>query len=92
MPWLLDSNAWIHYLKNSGSPIAPRLRQHAPSQILTCAIVKAELLHGALKYGNPDRRLAIVRETLEPYSSLPFDDIAAEHYGRIRHDLETSGR
>jgi tRNA(fMet)-specific endonuclease VapC len=33
-----------------------------------------------------------VRETLALYRSLPFDDAAAEHYARIRHELEKEGR
>lgn len=65
--------------------------ERRPEDILTCALVRAELLHGAMKYGAPGRRLAIVRETLAPYRSLPFDDAAAEHYAQIRHDLEQMG-
>ena len=91
MLWLLDSNAWIHYLKNPGSHIRAELERRTPDEIVVCAVVKAELLHGAQKYGIPERRVAIVRETLAPYRSLPFDDAAAEHYARIRHELEQSG-
>jgi tRNA(fMet)-specific endonuclease VapC len=91
MPWVLDTNVWIHYLKNASSPIAERLRRSLPSEILVCAVVRAELLHGAMKYGNPERRLAIVRETLAPYVSLPFDDVAADRYAHIRHALEQAG-
>ena len=40
---------------------------------------------------NPERRLAIVSETLAPYTSLPFDDRAAECYASIRHALEKAG-
>ena len=79
MTWLLDSNVWIHYLKNPTSPVRSRLGAKQPADILVCSVVKAELLHGALKYGKPERRLAIVRETLAPYQSLSFDDSAAEH-------------
>jgi tRNA(fMet)-specific endonuclease VapC len=39
----------------------------------------------------PERRLAILRETLAPYRPLPFDDAAAEAYGQLRHDLELRG-
>jgi predicted nucleic acid-binding protein len=39
----------------------------------------------------PERRTAIVQETLAPYRSLPFDDTEAEHYARTRHALEESG-
>ena len=91
MAWLLDTNAWIHYLKNPGSRIRTELERQTPDGIVVCAVVKAELLHGAQKYGMPDRRTVIVQETLAPYRSLAFDDAAAEHYARIRHELEKSG-
>ena len=91
MAWLLDTNAWIDYLRNPASEVRRRLAERRPEEILTCSVVRAELLHGAMKYGVPERRLAIVRETLGPYRSLPFDDAAAEHYARIRHDLEKAG-
>src|SRR5438132_12349298 len=91
MPWVLDTNAWIHYLKNPDSTVRVRLENHIPDDIRVCSVVKAELLHGAMKYGVPDRRLAVVREALAPYRSLPFDDLAAEQYARIRHELEKAG-
>ena len=91
MAWLLDTNAWIDYLRNPASEVRKRLAERRPEEILTCSVVRAELLHGAMKYGVPERRLAIIRETLGPYRSLPFDDAAAEHYARIRHDLEKAG-
>src|SRR3989442_1400520 len=78
MAWLLDTNAWIYYLKNPASAVRANLSKHTPDEILTCAVVKAELLVGALKYGVPERRLAIVKETLAPFLSLPFDDACAD--------------
>lgn len=92
MPWLLDTNAWIHYLKDPGSPIRIRLANVQPTDILTCSIVRAELLHGALKYGNAERRRAIVIDTLAPFVSLPFDDAAAERYANLRSELQTLGK
>jgi tRNA(fMet)-specific endonuclease VapC len=92
MAWLLDSNIWIHYLKNPQSPVRTRLEQGSPDDVRVCSVVKAELFHGARKYGRPERRLALVVETFAPYVSLPFDDAAAEHYARIRHELEIGGR
>ncbi len=91
MRWLLDTNAWIDYLKNPASRIRERLAIVAPSQVVTCSVVRAELLHGALRYGLPERRLKMVRETLAPFRSLPFDDVAAEHYAQTRHALECAG-
>jgi tRNA(fMet)-specific endonuclease VapC len=65
---MLDTNVWIHYLKRPNSAVAERLKGCKPADVVTCAIVRAELLYGAMKYGNPDRRLAIVQETLAPYA------------------------
>lgn len=90
MGYLLDTNAWIVYLKSAQSPIRARLEKLTPADILLCSIVKAELLHGAQKYGDKPRRLAMLAETLAPYVSLPFDDSAAQAYATIRHELELS--
>ena len=91
MAFLLDTNAWIVYLKSAESPIRTRLEKLTPADILLCSVVKAELLHGAQKYGNRERRLGILAETFAPYVSLTFDDAAAAAYANIRHELELAG-
>ena len=55
-------------------------------------MVRAELLHGAEKYGNAARRRTKVEETLAPFVSYAFDDGAAEHYARLTHKLEIEGK
>jgi tRNA(fMet)-specific endonuclease VapC len=91
MPYLLDTNLWIQYLKLPGSPVHAKLAGLQPDDIVTCSIVRSELLHGAEKYGNRSRRVAIVNQTLAPFQSVPFDDQDAVEYARIRHELETAG-
>jgi tRNA(fMet)-specific endonuclease VapC len=91
MTWMLDTNAWIHYLKHLQSPVRDQLLLRKPADIVVCSIVRAELLYGAEKYGVPERRRQRVSDTLAPFLSLPFDDHAADHYGGIRHLLETNG-
>ncbi len=92
MAFLLDTNAWIVYLKSAQSPIRARLQGLAPTDVLLCSVVKAELFNGARKYGDPKHRLAILTETFAPFVSLPFDDSAAAAYASIRHELETAGK
>lgn len=92
MALLLDTNVWIHYLKNPHGPIRVKLAQLQPSDIVTCSVVRSELLHGAEKYGDRDRRRALVLATLAPFVSEPFDDAAAETYAVLRHALEESGQ
>lgn len=92
MPYLLDTNMWIYYLKRSSPILEAKLREIQPTEVVACSVVKSELMHGAEKYENRERRLAKVQQTLEPYDSLPFDDSAAIHYARIRRQLEQQGQ
>ena len=46
MSYLLDTNACIHLLNNSDSPVKVRLAAARPQDVALCAIVKAELYSG----------------------------------------------
>jgi tRNA(fMet)-specific endonuclease VapC len=84
MAWLLDTNAWISFLKPgqpTGIAIAGRLAALQDNEIFLCSVVKAELWHGAEKYANREARVARLAEIFDRYISLPFDDAAARHYG-----------
>jgi tRNA(fMet)-specific endonuclease VapC len=92
MPFLLDTNSWIFYLKNPDGKIGARLAALSPADIRLCSIVKAELLHGAQKYGNRRQRLQTLSLIFGQFLSLPFDDSAADVYGPTRHALEVTGQ
>ncbi|MDP1587461.1 MAG: type II toxin-antitoxin system VapC family toxin [Prosthecobacter sp.] len=92
MGYLFDTNVWIQLLKKRAPLIRTRIDATDAALIFTCAIVKAELWHGAHKYDHPAKRRDQVNIAISPYRSLPFDDNAARHYADIRHDLETRGQ
>ena len=92
MAYLLDTNAWIEYFKHPANPIQAKLSVLRPVDVVSCSIVKSELLHGAEKYSNRDRRQRLVMETLAPFRSVSFDDDAAVVYAGVRHDLEIRGQ
>jgi tRNA(fMet)-specific endonuclease VapC len=92
MAFLPDTNVWISLLKNPGGKLEAKLRSQSISDIFLCAVVKAELWHGAEKYGNRERRRRALHLLFAPFASLPFDDAAAQHYAEIRHHLELQGR
>jgi len=92
MPYLLDTDIWIDYLKKPSGAIRDKLASLQPAEVVTCSIVKSELLHGAEKYGNRERRRELVLRLLAPLRSYPFDDQAAEAYARTRHMLEQAGQ
>ncbi len=91
MGWLPDTNVWIQLLKQPGDILEQRFLSHPPSQIILCSVVKAELWHGAYKYGRTDQRLAALGKLFAAFVSLPFDDAAAWYYAGIRHELEVAG-
>ncbi|MCP5523664.1 MAG: type II toxin-antitoxin system VapC family toxin [Verrucomicrobiales bacterium] len=89
--YLLDTNIWILLLKRPPDCLPRRLEAERVESIVTCSVVKAELYHGALKYRGSNKRRESIDSLLAPYFSFPFDDVAARHYGSIRHELESHG-
>ena len=92
MLYLLDTNHWIAFLKGFDKSLGVRIERTASDQVVTCSIVRAELLHGAEKYGNRDARVQLIDQTIEPYKSFAFDDAAAAKYAGVRHSLEVIGK
>ena len=91
MTYLLDTNTCIYFLNERSERLTRRIKATHPRDMLTCAIVKAELCYGALKSASPVDNLRKQHEFLQTFRSLPFDDKAAEAYGRIRSRLEKLG-
>jgi tRNA(fMet)-specific endonuclease VapC len=89
--YLLDTNACIHVLNADAPAVVEKLREHRPSDIVLSSVVKAELLHGARRSHRIEDNLQLLQKFFEPFSTLPFDDRAAEEYGLIRADLERAG-
>ncbi len=91
MIFLLDTNAWIAVINPSPSPVKEKFAHHQPNAIRLCAVVKAELLWGAYRSTRREANLALLEKLFGQFASLPFDDLAAEHYGQIRADLTARG-
>lgn len=49
------------------------------------------MLFGARRSTRVDENIKELGAFLEPFVSLPFDDVAASHYGALRQQLEASG-
>ena len=91
MIYLPDTNIWIAYLNPGESPVKTRLRAHPPAAITFCSVVKAELLYGAYRSARRDDNLSLLATLFAGFGSLPFDDAAAEVYGRLRAELAMQG-
>ena len=91
MPYLLDSNVCVAYLRGRSVRVRERLATAPLPSICLCSVVKAELAYGALRSTDPIANRARLDTFTRPYQSLPFDDTAADHHATIRRRLEGLG-
>ena len=89
--WMLDTHTCSYILRAHPARARARFRRAAPGDIAISTVVLAELCFGA---GRLPGRSAL-REDIQQFASglavLPWDEGAADHYGRIRTALERRG-
>ena len=57
------------------------------------AVTVSELEYGAWRSNHYEHEVSAVRKVLMPFDTYAYDAVAcAEHYGRIRYELETKGK
>jgi predicted nucleic acid-binding protein len=88
---VLDTDVVSGLMRPRPSPaLVARLAEISTSEQSTTAVTVGELAYGANRVRRPElytRAMRLLRGT----RVLPFDRDAAEHYGRIRSDLERDG-
>ncbi|GFE72544.1 type II toxin-antitoxin system VapC family toxin [Novosphingobium sp. TCA1] len=89
--FLLDTNILSDLIRNPQGVIAERIAEVGESEIATSIIVASELRYGAERRGSP-RLTAQLEAVLELLPTLPLEDGADIHYGRLRKDLEQQGK
>ncbi len=92
MKYLLDTNAWIEILNHPNGKTASKLISVSPRDVLLCSVVLGELLTGAYKSSKSAANLGLIHALVQQFASLPFDDQAADQFGRIRTLLEAQGK
>ncbi len=92
MNYFLDTNICIYYLKGMFPKIKDTLLEKSPSQIKIPSIVRAELLFGAKKSKKMAENINKILSFLEPFETVSFDASMADHYAKIRFDLESKGK
>jgi tRNA(fMet)-specific endonuclease VapC len=92
--YLLDTNACIGWLRHNQPQIVARIQAQTATNIVLCSVVVAELLFGVERSEPAHRANTALRveQLRRQFISLPFDDAAAEAYGRIRMDLAARGQ
>lgn len=94
MSHLLDTNSWIDHLRRGpASMVTAKLAGAPPGSVYLCSLVVGELIYGALHSGPTHQasNLALIASLRQQFVSLPFDDRAAEEYGKVRAHLASTG-
>ncbi|MCB9457010.1 MAG: type II toxin-antitoxin system VapC family toxin [Anaerolineaceae bacterium] len=91
MIYTLDTNVCIRIINGRSASARAKLLSIPTHDIIVCSVVRAELYYGAGKSQTPEATRQKQNLFLSPFTSLPFDDLAANQYGQIRADLEQSG-
>lgn len=91
MKYMLDTNICIHAIKQKPESVLCTLKSHNPADICISTISYGELVHGVEKSANPDKNRLALSLLLANIEIMSFDAGAADHYGKIRADLERKG-
>jgi tRNA(fMet)-specific endonuclease VapC len=91
MKYSLDTNTCIRYINGRSESIRRKLPAIPARNIVVCSVVRGELAYGAAKSQTPELSEAKQVRFLKPYATLPYDNAAAQQYGRIRAYLEKAG-
>ena len=75
---LIDTSAWIEFLRDTRSPVCERVDSLLDSRIATCDPVRMEVLAGARDQEHlVQLRRLLARATLLPTESIDYDTAAA---------------
>jgi tRNA(fMet)-specific endonuclease VapC len=90
--YLLDTNICI-YIKNHRPPeVLARFSKLPPGKVAMSSITYGELCFGAEKSAKPKETLQILENLVTLIPVLPLDENASQHYGKIRQQLQASGK
>ena len=91
MKYMLDTNICIYAIQHKPPEVIKNFLKHNPEDICVSSITYGELMHGVEKSQAVERNRAAITLFLSSISILPFDNYAAEEYGKVRAELERKG-
>ncbi len=92
MRYMLDTNICSYILKKRPASVKAHFDQVQPGDLAISAVVLAELYYGAARHPQGQVILHEIHDFISRLSVVPWDEGAAEAYGKLRATLEKSGR
>ncbi len=75
---LIDTSAWVEFLRDTGSPVCQRVDALVDGETATCDVVRMEVLAGARDEAHlSDLRGLLARSSLIPLRPVDYEQAAA---------------
>lgn len=75
---LIDTSAWVEFLRGTGSPVCDRVEALLDGEIATCDAIRMEVLAGARDEHHLERlRRLLARASVLPTTPADYDQAAA---------------
>jgi tRNA(fMet)-specific endonuclease VapC len=91
MKYLLDTNTCIRFINGRAPKIRETMSAILDSDIAVSTVTMAEMFAGSAKSQDPQSSRAKQDAFFIRFVHLPFDERAAEEFGRLRAFLEKAG-
>jgi len=88
---MLDTNMCVYIIKQKPKKVIDNFRKFSFSEVGISSIVLSELEYGVVKSTKPTQNRLALAQFLAPIEILPYNDIAAFYYGKIRAHLQKMG-
>ena len=90
LKYMLDTNIVIYTIKNRPERVREVFKRHS-GQMAISAVTFGELIYGAERSSQPERNLNDIEGMIARLEVLPFDELAAAHFGQLRAELARAG-
>ncbi|WP_369403279.1 type II toxin-antitoxin system tRNA(fMet)-specific endonuclease VapC [Rheinheimera nanhaiensis] len=90
MKYMLDTNICIYVIKRRPVEVLETFNKYSGLMCIS-SITYAELCHGVEKSARPEQNRQAVEDFVSRLVILQYGEKAAQHYGEIRSELESSG-
>jgi tRNA(fMet)-specific endonuclease VapC len=91
MKYMLDTDMCIYMIREKPESVIRRVRRTNVFNLCISAITLSELEYGVGKSSRPAQNQVALAGFLAPLRVVPYDDMAAREYGRLRTSLEKQG-
>jgi tRNA(fMet)-specific endonuclease VapC len=92
MRYMLDTDTASYIIKGSHPALDRRLASVRPTEVCISSVTRAELLYGVHRKPDAPHLARVVAQFPTTIQSLPWDNEAAERFGRIAAELDAAGK